>query len=384
MSLVLDVSFGAAHRIELDATSWVEHVPGWLADSEQLLAGLIANVAWEQRERWMVNRMVTEPRLTAEYNNLASAPEEALRVAAAALSAQYGVTYDGLWINYYRNHRDSTGWHGDWPTCKRTVCIVPVLSLGATRRFLIKPRGGGKSVGLSPASGDLIVMGGRCQRDWLHCVPKQDRPAGPRISVNFSSTHQATREPAGPAGSQRSPRGSCDVIKVVDRVVNEVAGERLHREAGAVAARAGALPLVTGYRREPVRDGPGRRAELVRDHERVLFPVAFRDGRLVLIPVREQRVVLGEHQLEPEVVEPQHVPDVAAILQRRPPVRRRPDAHAGLTREDITPGGRVRQDHRRDLLARERAGIEAAVRARPPQHPGPVLRVGDDRHTQML
>jgi alkylated DNA repair dioxygenase AlkB len=65
-----------------------------------------------------------------------------------------------------------------------------VLSLGATRRFLLKPAGGGRSTALTPESGDLIVMGGRCQRDWRHSVPKQARETGPRISLNFQSTYQ--------------------------------------------------------------------------------------------------------------------------------------------------------------------------------------------------
>ena len=183
--MTVDSTFGAAHRIQLDATSWIEHVPGWLTGSEQLLAALIASAGWEQRDRWMVNRMVVEPRLTAEYTDLADAPEPTLRTAVAALSNHYGVPYDGLWMNFYRDHRDSTGWHGDWPTCKRDECIVPVLSLGATRRFLLKPRQGGRSITLTPAGGDLVVMGGRCQRDWRHCVPKQATPAGARVSVNF-------------------------------------------------------------------------------------------------------------------------------------------------------------------------------------------------------
>jgi alkylated DNA repair dioxygenase AlkB len=68
---------------------------------------------------------------------------------------------------------------------------VPVLSLGATRRFLIRPESGGPSTVFTPASGDLIVMGGRCQRDWRHCVPKQKSPAGPRSSLNFNSRRQA-------------------------------------------------------------------------------------------------------------------------------------------------------------------------------------------------
>jgi alkylated DNA repair dioxygenase AlkB len=186
--------FSAAHRTALDETSWVEFVPGWLPDAEALFAALLTGADWEQRDRWMINRTVTEPRLTAEYNDLHAAPDERLRAAATALSAHYGVPYDGLWINYYRDHRDSTGWHGDWPTCKRAECVVPVLTLGATRRFLLKPREGGRSRVMTPAAGDLIVMGGRCQRDWRHSVPKQTTPSGPRVSVNFSSRFQAVRD----------------------------------------------------------------------------------------------------------------------------------------------------------------------------------------------
>ena len=193
----MNQSTGGTQQIWLDEASWIEHIPGWLpaAEAAALLTSLVASAASEQRDRWMINRSVLEPRLTAEHNDLADAPDPALPAAANALSARYQIPYDGLWINFYRDHRDSTGWHGDWPTCKRPECIVPVLSLGAARRFLIKPRSGGRSVGFTPASGDLIVMGGGAQRDWLHSVPKQARPAGPRISVNFSSRCQAERPP---------------------------------------------------------------------------------------------------------------------------------------------------------------------------------------------
>jgi alkylated DNA repair dioxygenase AlkB len=190
-----DPTFGTALRVPLDATSWVEHVPGWLAEDDKLLAALLALPGWEQRDRWIADQLRTEPRLTAEYPDVADAPEPLLREAAALLSERYGVPYDGLWLNFYRDHRDSTGWHGDWATCRREHCVVPVLSLGATRRFLVKPRQGGRSVVFTPESGDLIVMGGRCQRDWRHCVPKQTAPAAARISVNFSSRWQ------GQAGS---------------------------------------------------------------------------------------------------------------------------------------------------------------------------------------
>jgi len=128
-----------------------------------------------------------EPRLTAEYRSLCKVPEQAkaLLDAVRTLSRHYRVAYDSLWLNLYRDGQDSTGWHRDRFSCQRAECIVPVLSLGATRRFLIKPRSGGNSIAFKPGSGDLIVMGGSCQRTWEHAVPKTTKPVGPRISIQF-------------------------------------------------------------------------------------------------------------------------------------------------------------------------------------------------------
>ena len=192
--VTVDETFSTAVRHALDATSWVDVVPGWLAGDETLLARLVDAVPFAKHQRWMYNQLFDEPRLTAEYPVIAEAPVPFVRVIAAALSSRYGVTYDGLWLNLYRDQRDSTGWHGDWTTCKREHCVVPVLSLGATRRFLLKPRAGGASTGFTVAGGDLVVMGGRCQRDWLHSVPKQSRVAGARVSLNFESTSQKVRD----------------------------------------------------------------------------------------------------------------------------------------------------------------------------------------------
>jgi alkylated DNA repair dioxygenase AlkB len=178
-------------RIALDERSWVEHVPGWLAGAEALFAHLLECAPWRQRERRMFERWLLEPRLTAEIRDLSSARHPSLRDAADALSSRYGVRYDSLWLNLYRDGRDSTAWHGDRISCRREECVVPVLTLGATRRFLLKPRRGGSSLALRPAAGDLIVMGGRCQRDWVHAVPKTPDPVDARISINFQSSEQA-------------------------------------------------------------------------------------------------------------------------------------------------------------------------------------------------
>ncbi|MGD0702034.1 MAG: alpha-ketoglutarate-dependent dioxygenase AlkB [Trebonia sp.] len=185
----IDAGFTTARRIELDETSWIEHVPGWLRAGGSLFDELMATAPWEQRYRYIYARRVTEPRLTAEYKDIAAAPQQLLRSVSATLAQHYGAGYRYLWLNLYRTHRDSTAWHGDPIGKIQETSTVPVLSLGATRRFLIRPAEGGKSVSLAVASGDLIVMGGRSQRDWRHSVPKQATPAGPRISINFAPRH---------------------------------------------------------------------------------------------------------------------------------------------------------------------------------------------------
>lgn len=189
----IDTSFRLAKRTAIDASSWIEVVPGWMSGSQLLFGRLATAVPWQQHDRQLFDQTFREPRLTAEYRSLRQVREQTLLEAVRALSHHYGVTYDSLWLNFYRDGQDSTGWHRDRFSCRRPECIVPVLTLGATRRFLIKPRDGGASIAFKPGSGDLIVMGGRSQQDWVHSVPKDPSVVEPRISVNFQSSAQARR-----------------------------------------------------------------------------------------------------------------------------------------------------------------------------------------------
>jgi alkylated DNA repair dioxygenase AlkB len=190
-SVAVDTTFATARRIALDGGSWIEVVPGWMSGSRILLERLATSVPWQQHDRRLFEQTFREPRMTAEYRSLRNLPDQALTDAVSVLSQHYGVIYDSLWLNLYRDGRDSTGWHRDRFSCRRPECIVPVLTLGATRRFLIRPRSGGNSVAFKPGSGDLIVMGGRSQQDWVHGVPKDPGNAEPRISINFQSSMQA-------------------------------------------------------------------------------------------------------------------------------------------------------------------------------------------------
>jgi alkylated DNA repair dioxygenase AlkB len=181
-----DASFASLMRIELDEDSWVDHVPGWVSGSDLLFVDLLDRCQWGQRERWMYDRKVIEPRLTAIWELASGAPlqppllEEARRV----LSGRYGIVFDSAGFNLYRDGRDSVAWHGDRIEKEIERPVVALLSLGERRKFLLRPRGGGRSQRFLTGRGDLIVMGGRSQRSWEHSVPKVAR-AGPRLTVAF-------------------------------------------------------------------------------------------------------------------------------------------------------------------------------------------------------
>jgi alkylated DNA repair dioxygenase AlkB len=186
MNVAVDDTFSTVARVQLDDTSWVDHIQGWLAGDGELMEALMKQASWEQRSRWMYTRMVQEPRLTAEYPVIADAPQPVVQHLTRVLSAHYGRPFTRLWMNWYRDNHDGTGWHADRPANKQDEAVIPVLSLGATRRFLIRPEGGGRSTAIVAHGGDLVVMGGRCQKDYQHSVPKQKQPAGARLSLNFS------------------------------------------------------------------------------------------------------------------------------------------------------------------------------------------------------
>src|SRR6266571_3335282 len=218
------------------------------------------------------------------------------------------------------------------------------------------------------------------------------QPAGAARPVQGHLHHRRRRPRDGSrvaralrSGRYRALAG--DVVEMVHRIVDEVAGEGLHGEAGSVAAAAGALPLGAGHALEPGGDGGRRLVQRRGDLGGVLLGVAVGDGGLVLVPVREQRVVLAEHQLEPPVVQPEYVADVAGVLQRRPRTRFR--AGAGIVRavgsgQRLRPRRRVRHDHAGHGCDGKALGVEAALRAGPLQDPGPVLGVRNDRHARML
>jgi alkylated DNA repair dioxygenase AlkB len=181
-------SIDGIHRTKLDHGAWVDMLPGWLSGADMLFERLVKGVPWQAERRPMYDRVVDVPRLLRFYDESQALPDPVLDDARDALSSHYqselGEPFRTAGLCYYRDGRDSVAWHGDRIGRKRLETVVAVLSLGAPRRFLMRPKGGGPSVRFVPGAGDLLVMGGTTQRTWEHTVPKCAY-AGPRVSVQF-------------------------------------------------------------------------------------------------------------------------------------------------------------------------------------------------------
>ena len=138
----------------------------------------------------MYERMVDVPRLLKFYGEGEALPHPVLDQARSALSRHYEQELREPFVTaglcLYRDGRDSVAWHGDRiGRAKNLDTMVAILSVGSARSLMLRPRGGGESLGFSLGHGDLVVMGGSCQRTWDHCIPKTAKTVGPRISVQF-------------------------------------------------------------------------------------------------------------------------------------------------------------------------------------------------------
>jgi alkylated DNA repair dioxygenase AlkB len=177
-------------RSALARGAWVDVRPAWITGADALFDRLAGTVPWRAERRHMYDRVVDVPRLLCFYDEDQPLPDPMLTDARRALDEHYGPElgepFRTAGLCLYRDGRDSVAWHGDTIGRGGTHdTMVAIVSLGAPRSLLLRPRGGGPAIRHDLGHGDLLVMGGSCQRTWEHAVPKTTRAAGPRISVQF-------------------------------------------------------------------------------------------------------------------------------------------------------------------------------------------------------
>ncbi|MFD9475242.1 alpha-ketoglutarate-dependent dioxygenase AlkB [Streptomyces nojiriensis] len=182
---------GGMRRTDLGAGAWVDHLPGWLSGADALFERLAADVPWHAEQRQMYEREVDVPRLLAFYAADEPLPHASLTEAREVLTGHYaaelGEPFTTAGLCLYRDGRDSVAWHGDRTGRSRTEdTMVAIVSVGDPRDLAFRPRDGGATLLRLPLGhGDLVVMGGSCQRTMEHAVPKSARAVGPRISIQF-------------------------------------------------------------------------------------------------------------------------------------------------------------------------------------------------------
>jgi len=183
-----DRAFLSLRRRDLGDGAWVDHAPGWLSGADALFSWMLDAVEWMHPDVELYGKTFTQPRLNSRSVAQAdgSPVGDAVDAMVDALSERYGERLDRVGANLYRGGRDSVAWHGDRVLRNRREGLVATVSLGEPRRFLLRPRGGGRSVAFEPGRGGLLVMGGTCQRTWQHSIPKVAH-AGPRMSITFRS-----------------------------------------------------------------------------------------------------------------------------------------------------------------------------------------------------
>ena len=180
-----DPAFDRLTRIELDHGAWLDHQPGWLDGHQTVFDRLVEAVTWEQHQRPMYERIVDVPRLTGTLDSApASVGLTVIDDMATALGRRYGADFERVGYALYRDGRDSVAWHGDQVARDLHQALVATVSVGEPRKFCIRPKNGGPSRAFRLGHGDLLVMGGTCQRTWDHGVPKV-AVAGPRIAIMF-------------------------------------------------------------------------------------------------------------------------------------------------------------------------------------------------------
>ena len=182
-------------RLELGRGAWVDHCAGWLEGHEVIFEDLCRRASWEQHSRPMYDRVVEVPRLMGRLPGDGPSAEVAADIQVV-LGRRYGRTFDRVGLALYRDGRDSVAWHGDQVARELPQALVATVSLGSPRTFALRPKGGGVRHDFRLGHGDLVVMGGTCQRTWEHCVPKVAR-AGPRIALMFRPGETSSPPVAG-------------------------------------------------------------------------------------------------------------------------------------------------------------------------------------------
>jgi alkylated DNA repair dioxygenase AlkB len=197
----IDTRFSAMERIALNQGAWLEIARGWLQGDADIFELLVERARWKSESRVMYDRTVEVPRRYAVLDDGGASLHPVFAAMRTALDLRYATRFERLSLALYRDGRDSVAWHGDYVARRMPEALVATISVGAPRKLMLRPTGGGASTSLTLGWGDLLVMGGSCQRTYQHAVPKVIR-ADPRIAIMFRPRWKEHDPDAPPTNEQ--------------------------------------------------------------------------------------------------------------------------------------------------------------------------------------
>ena len=177
------------------------HVRAFLprAAADDLFRHCLADLDWRQERVRLFGKEVAAPRLSACYGQpglayrysgvtrRCAAWTAPLREATETIGREVGASFNFVLANRYRDGSDAVGWHAD---DERGIApVIASVSLGAERAFRVRPREGGGSTAVLLAHGDLVLMWGRCQRDFRHALPRTRARVGVRVNLTLRRVH---------------------------------------------------------------------------------------------------------------------------------------------------------------------------------------------------
>jgi alkylated DNA repair dioxygenase AlkB len=166
-------------------------------ESDRWFTELLEGIAWRQEHVCLYGKTHNMPRLTAWYGDAGCCYTYSgirhypmpwipiLNAIRSRIEQVAGVRFNSVLLNLYREGRDSMGWHSDDERELGKNPVIASVSLGGSRRFLLRHKNGIHHDGVTLTHGSLLLMGGATQHYWQHRIPKTRQAAPPRINLTF-------------------------------------------------------------------------------------------------------------------------------------------------------------------------------------------------------
>ena len=133
---------------------------------------LLTSIEWAQDEVIIFGKRIVTKRMTGWYGE-------------DLVEENTGLEFNSCLLNLYHSGEEGMSWHSDAEAELGKDPAIASLSLGATRKFMLKHKTSREKISLELESGSLLLMQGETQKNWLHSLPKTKKVKEPRINLTF-------------------------------------------------------------------------------------------------------------------------------------------------------------------------------------------------------